>query len=178
MVIFRKLVNESKRFSNNSNFTLQVSHIDGTELNPTVDSKNLLAENIDVKALIAGSSAKIDDKGFAQTFFQFNIGLGLPKNVLPIGIIINEKNIYLTRNGYFTGPRNILWNSVLPILDKSKHELGFWAPTEFFKLLSELKERKIFLEFPALLDKASDNVFGVIPNFGNLKAHLLEKRVI
>jgi len=49
METFRRLINKSKLLTNNSNFTLQVSNIDGTELKPLVSDKNLLAHIDDVE---------------------------------------------------------------------------------------------------------------------------------
>lgn len=178
MEILRKLLNKSKLLTDNSNFTLQITSIDSAELKPLIDDANLLARNIDISEFSADTMIKSDGTGSAYSFFQFIIGPGLPKNYGPLGITLNNKRIRLIHNGTFAGPNSDIWKLISPTLDKTKHELGYWVPSPFYKLLSELQERKIHLEFPALIDKSNESVYGAIPNLGKLKAHLLEKRII
>ena len=175
METFRRLINKSKRLTNNSNFTLQVSNIDGTDLKPLVSDKNLLAHIDDVENAEILAKLTFDSNGYATMFFSFNIGPGLTKNYWPLGVTILKKSIYMIYNQNFTGPHSDIWNELLPTLDR---ESSYWIPTPYFKLLSELLERKIFLEFPAICEKSSRKVYGEIPTYGNLKGYLREKRVI
>lgn len=178
MKIFRKPLNKSKLLGNNSNFTLQIVSIDGNELKPSIDEAHLLTRNLNINEFTRDILINFDGKGMASSFFQFIIGSGLPKNYGPLGIKLNNKSIYLTHNGAFAGPNSDLWKLVNPTLNQAKNELGHLVPSSIYSLLSELQERKIFLEFPALIDKLNEKVYGAIPSLGNLKAHLLEKRII
>ena len=178
MKTLRNLINKSKLLSSNSNFTLQVSKIDGTELKPIVSDKNLLADIYSFAEPDLLTKFTFDNDGFATTFFSFDIGSGLPKSCTPLGIKILGQNIYMTHNGNFTGPNNEVWKELRPTLDQKNHELGYWVPTAYYKLLSELQDRKIFLEFPAICEKSSGRIYGAIPTYGNLIGYLREKRVI
>jgi hypothetical protein len=175
METFRRLINKSKLLTNNSNFTLQVSNIDGTELKPLVSDKNLLAHIDDVEDAEILAKLTFNSTGYASTFFSFDIGPGLPINYLPLGIKILEQSMDMTYNQNFTGPRSVIWNELLPTLNR---ESAYWIPTPYYKLLSELLERKIFLEFPAICEKSTRRIYGEIPTYGNLKGYLREKRVI
>lgn len=175
METFRRFINKSRLLTSNSDFTLQVSNIDGTILKPLVSDENLLAHIDDVVDAEILTKLAFDSSGYATTFFSFNIGPGLPKNYCPLGVTILKKSIYMIYNQNFTGPRSDIWNKLLPTLDR---ESSYWIPTPYFKLLSELLERKIFLEFPAICEKSSRRIYGEIPTYGNLKGYLREKRVI
>lgn len=164
--------------TNNSNFTLQISSIDGVQLRPDISDANLLVDNRGLDETKLLTKLIFDLDGYARIFFSFNIGAGLPKNYMPHGIKIMDEYIYMTHNMDFTGPRSEIWNELRPTLDRTKHELGYWVPTPYYKLLSELLERKIFLEFPALWEESSGKIYGAIPTCGNLKGYLREKRVI
>ena len=175
MEMLRRLITKSKLLTNNSNFILQVSNIDGTDLKPLVSDNNLLARIDDIEDAQILGKLTFNSTGYATTFFSFNMGQGLSKNYWPLGITILEKSIYMIHNQNFTGPRSDIWNQLLPTLDR---ESSYWVPTPYFKLLSELLERKIFLEFPAICEKSSGRVYGEVPTYGNLKGYLREKRVI
>jgi hypothetical protein len=189
METLRRLVNKSKLLTSNSNFTLQVSSIDGIPLIPEAFESNLLVNglfspdgyyadrNLEIKKIL--DKLVFTSNGFANTFFQFNLGLGLPKNYLPHGIRVESVEIYLDHNLSFAGPRTDIWKSVLPeIKQDSNGRLYQYIPTEMFRLLSELLERKIYLEFPAIVNRDTAEIYGAIPTVGNLKGYLREKRII
>jgi hypothetical protein len=178
MKALRNIINKSKLLSINSNFTLQVSKIDATELKPVASDMNLLVDVYAVAEPDLLTKFTFNNDGFATTFFSFNIGKGLPKSYTPLGIKILGKSIYMTHNGNFTGLNNEVWKELRPTLDQKNHELGYWVPTAYYKLLSELQDRKIFLEFPAICEKSSGRIYGAIPTYGNLIGYLREKRVI
>lgn len=189
MGTLRRLVNKSKLLTNNSNFTLQVPSIDGIALTPEAIESNLLVSgffspdgyyadrNLEIKKIL--DKLVFSDNNFAKTFFQFNLGLGLPKNYLPHGIIIESTRIYLDHNLSFAGPQTDIWKSVLPeIKQDSNGRSHQYVPTEMFRLLSELLERKIYLQFPAVVNRDTAEIYGAIPTVGNLKGFLREKRII
>ena len=178
METFRRLINRSKLLTNNSDFTLQISAIDRNILNPLVSEACLLADIWSLGIADLQSEIEFDSGGYAKTYFSFNISPGLPKTATPSGIKIFDKSISMTHNGNFTGPRSEIWDELRPTLDRTKHELGIWVPTNYFKLLSQLLARKIILEFPALWEESSGRIYGAIPTYGNLKGYLREKRVI
>ena len=178
METFRRLINRSKLLTSNSDFTLQISAIDGKILNPLISEVGLLADIWSLGISDLQSEIEFDSEGYAKTYFSFDISPGLPKTATPSGIKIFDKRISMTHNGNFTGPRSEIWNELRPTLDRTKHELGFWMPTNYFKLLSELLDRKIILEFPAVWEASSGRIYGAIPTYGNLKGYLREKRVI
>jgi hypothetical protein len=173
----RGLVNKSKLLTNNSDFTLQISNIDGTGLKPIASGSNLLTENVLGEPEVL-DKLTFNSSGYAETFFSFDIGPGLPKNYSPLGIKIFGRSINMVHNLNFSGPRRDVWNELRPTVDRTKHELGYWSPTPYYKLLSELQDRKIFLEFPAIWEKSSGSVYGAIPTYGNLKSYLRQKRII
>ena len=174
----RRLINKSKLLTNNSDFTLQISNIDSTDLKPLASGRNLLTENDFLVEPEVLDKLTFNSSGYAETFFSFDIGPGLPKNYSPLGIKIFGRSIIMAHNLNFSGPRSDIWNELRPTLDRTKHELGYWTPTPYYKLLSELQDRKIFLEFPALWEKSSGSVYGAIPTYGNLKSYLRQKRII
>jgi len=186
---FRRLINKSKALTGNSNFTLQVSSIDGLPLIPKIEDECLLIDgyfntsgyyasrNSDIDQIL--SKLEFDKQGIANTFFEFDLGLGLPKNYIPHGILIKGIGIFLNHNLDFAGPRTQIWSSVLPVVEKNvKTGLGHFVPTDMYKLLSELLERKIHLEFPAVIRKSTAEIYGAVPTSGNLKGYLREKRII
>ena len=189
METFRRLVNKSKLLTNNSNFTLQVSSIDGIPLIPEAIESNLLVNglfnpdgyyadrNLEVKKIF--DKLVFTNNGFANTFFQFNLGLGLPKNYFPNGIKVEGTYIYLDHNLSFAGPRTDIWKSVLPETKQDSSGGSYkYVPTEMFRLLSELLHRKIHLQFPAVVNRDAAEFYGAIPTVGNLKGYLREKRII
>lgn len=176
--IFRKLVNKSKLLTSNSDFTLQVSIIDGNHLVPRQTDDYLLIDNGVTEIREITNQLNFGSDELADTYFQFLIGKGLPKSATPLGVKILSCNIYISGYGNFFAPRSRIWDTIKPVLGTSKNEIGYWQPTNFFKLLSELQERKIYLEFPAVVEKETGKIFGAIPTFGNLIGHLRAKRVI
>lgn len=173
-----RLINKSKLFTNNSDFTLQISSIDGIGLKPLASGRNLLTENSFLGEPEIFDKLTFNSTGYAETFFSFDIGPGLPKNYSPLGINIFGRSINMVHNLNFSGPRSDVWNELRPTLDSTKHELGYWTPTPYYKLLSELQDRKVFLEFPAIWEKSSGCVYGAIPTYGNLKSYLRQKRIV
>jgi hypothetical protein len=185
----RRLANKSKLLTSNSNFTLQVPSIDGVSLIPEAIESNLLVRgffnpdgyyadrNLEIKKIL--DKLVFNNNGFANTFFQFNLGLGLPKNYLPLGIKVEGISVYLDHNLSFAGPRTDIWKSVLPgTKEDARGDSYQYVPTEMFRLLSELLDRKIYLQFPAVVNRYTAEIYGAIPMVGNLKGYLREKRII
>lgn len=156
---------------------------------PKIDNDNLLVSgyfnpdgyysnrNSDIDNIF--SKLVFDELGLATTFFKFNLGLGLPKNYLPHGIEILGVQIYLDHNFSYIGPRTEIWNQLLPTVEKNvKTGRGYYVATDMYKLLSELLERKIHIEFPAIVKKSTAEIYGEVPTVGNLKGYLREKRII
>ena len=61
---------------------------------------------------------------------------------------------------------------------RSLPKIETYVPTEMFRLLSELLDRKIYLQFPAIVNRDTAQIYGAIPTVGNLKGYLREKRII
>ena len=160
-----------------------MSSIDGVSLIPEAIESNLLVSgffnpdgyyadrNLEIEKIL--DKLVFTSNGFAKTFFQFNLGLGLPKNYLPHGIVVEGTYIYLYHNLSFAGPQTDIWKSVLPETKQDSSGGSYkYVPTEMFRLLSELLDRKIYLQFPAIVNRDTAQIYGAIPTVGNLKGYL------
>ena len=182
----KKLGNKVKELSGNSNYTVRIIDDGGITLIPQKSQKNELVDGLfHPNGPLAYQNSEIEkwleqqdfaNKDYLDTFFSFDIGPGIPKNYMPWGVVLMGYKISLYHwfSGSFSGPQSSLWSQIIPDTNAKMN----YEPTQLFRLLSELGERKICLEFPARVFRKPFAIYGALPSVGNLRFDLRSKKVI